>query len=109
VHSKKIGTSFTAGLIHFFLVLFINVFISRQPWELAITLYLLSSRISTGYLPDLQTKIEERADNADRGDQLRPGIDCFQTHIVSLANDRQGAEVKSGLAGGSPSLNWSVS
>ena len=58
-----------------------------------------------GILPDLQTKIEERADNADRGDQLRPGIDCFQTHIVSLANDRQGAEVKSGLAGGSPSLN----
>jgi hypothetical protein len=25
VHSKKIGTAFTAGLTHFFLVLFINV------------------------------------------------------------------------------------
>jgi hypothetical protein len=47
VHSKKIGTFFTAGLTHFFLVLFIQALpLYRQPWELAIILYLLSSRIS---------------------------------------------------------------
>ena len=47
MHSKKIGTFFTAGLTHFFLVLFIKALpLYRQPWELAITLYLLSSRIS---------------------------------------------------------------
>ena len=47
MHSKKIGTVFTAGLTHFFLVLFIQALpLYRQPWELAIDLYLLSSRIS---------------------------------------------------------------
>ena len=33
-----------------------------------------------GILPDLETKIEERADSAAGGDQLRPRINCIQTH-----------------------------
>jgi hypothetical protein len=61
-----------------------------------------------GILPDLQTKIKERANYADRGNQLRPGINCFQAHIVCLPDDWQGAEAKSGLACASPFLNGPV-